>query len=124
MRVRLGVALLLAMASGAPFAKDVPYSAPRLEDGRPDLQGNWVATNRTPLVRPAGLTELRITVEQAREIEARGYAREHDLTIPNETPEFFDERRVEPIRGELRSSIIVDPADGKIPGTALLQEKI
>jgi hypothetical protein len=124
MRVRVGVALLLATASCALFAKDAPYSPPRVEGGRPDLQGNWVATNRTPLVRPAGLTELRITAEQAREIEARGHAREHDLTIPNETPEFFDERRVEPIRGELRSSIIVDPADGRIPATALLSERI
>ena len=124
MRIRAGVALLLATVSGVPLAKEAPYSPPRLEDGRPDLQGYWVATNRTPLVRPAGLTELRITAEQAGEIEARGHAREHDLSIPSETPEFFDERRVEPIRGELRSSIIIDPANGKIPGTALLREKI
>jgi hypothetical protein len=100
------------------------YVAARLEDGRPDLQGNWVAYNRTPLVRPDYLTELRITAEQAREIEARGNARERDLSIPNETPEFFDQRRVALIRGELRSSIIIDPPDGKIPGTALLRQKI
>jgi hypothetical protein len=100
------------------------YVALRLEGGQPDLQGNWVAYNRTPLVRPDGLKELRITPEQAREIEARGNARERDLSIPNETPEFFDERRVALIRGELRSSIIIDPPDGKIPGTALLREKI
>jgi hypothetical protein len=124
MRIRAGVALLLATVSGVPLAKEAPYSPPRLEDGRPDLQGYWVATNRTPLVRPAGLMELRITAEQASEIDARGHAREHDLSIPNETPEFFDERRVEPIRGELRSSIIIDPANGKVPGTDLLREKI
>jgi hypothetical protein len=124
MRIRAGVALLLATVSGVPLAKEAAYSPPRLEDGRPDLQGYWVATNRTPLARPAGLTELRITAEQASEIDARGHAREHDLSIPNETPEFFDERRVEPIRGELRSSIIIDPANGKIPGTARLNERI
>jgi hypothetical protein len=100
------------------------YAAPRLEDGQPDLQGTWVAYNRTPLIRPDGLKELRITAEQAREIEARGNAREHDLSIPNETPEFFDQRRVALIRGELRSSIIIDPPDGRIPGTALLRDKI
>jgi hypothetical protein len=124
MRFHAGIALLLATVASAPLAKDAPYSPPRLEDGRPDLQGTWLATNRTPLVRPAGLTELRITAEQAREIDARGQAREHDLSIPNETPEFFDDRRVEPIRGELRSSIIIEPADGKIPGTTLLRERI
>jgi hypothetical protein len=93
-------------------------------DGRPDLQGYWVASNRTPLARPDWLKELRITAEQAREIENRGRARELDLSIPNEPPESFDERRVEPVRGELRSSIIIDPPDGKIPGTAVLRAKI
>jgi hypothetical protein len=116
----LPAATLLLAAAAATSA----YSPPRLEDGRPDLQGNWVAYNRTPLVRPDYLTELYITAEQAREIEARGHAREHDLSIPNETPEFFDQRRVALIDGKLRSSIIVDPPDGKIPGTALLREKI
>ena len=67
------------------------YTPPRLEDGRPDLQGN---------------------------------ARERDLSIPNETPEFFDERRVALIDGKLRSSLIIDPADGKIPSTPLMREKI
>jgi hypothetical protein len=100
------------------------YTPPRLEDGRPDLQGYWVAYNRTPLARPDSVPELYITPEQAREIEARGNARERDLSIPNETPEFFDERRVAVIGGKLRSSIIIDPADGKIPGTALMREKV
>ncbi|HET9449017.1 MAG TPA: hypothetical protein VFO35_22290 [Steroidobacteraceae bacterium] len=100
------------------------YTPPRLEDGRPDLQGNWVAYNRTPLARPDWLTELYITEAQAREIEARGAARERDLSVPNETPEFFDERRVARIGGKLRSSIIIDPPDGRIPGTPLMREKI
>lgn len=120
-RARLGALTTLLSAVATSTSA---YTPPRLEDGRPDLQGNWVAYNRTPLARPDSLTELYITVEQAREIEARGNARERDLSIPNETPEFFDERRVALIGGKLRSSIIIDPADGKIPGTPLMREKI
>ena len=119
------VLLIIAIAtSQAAFAQDSAYTPPRLDDGHPDFQGHWIALNRTPLVRPDWLTERLVTAEQAREIEARGSARERDLSIPNETPEFFDERRVLPIRGELRSSIIIDPPDGKIPGTPLLREKV
>ena len=70
----------------------VRHRAPR--DARPDLQGIWVAYNRTPLARPDSLTDLYITIEQAREIEARGNARERDMSIPNEKLEYFDERRV------------------------------
>ena len=122
--MRLVVPMIaLAMLQPA-FARDGAYRPPRLDDGRPDFQGHWVALNRTPLARPDWLTERLITPEQAREIEARGSARERDLSIPNETPEFFDERRVLPIRGELRSSIIIDPPDGKIPGTPLLRDKV
>ena len=105
--MRLPAATLLLAAAASASA----WTPPRLDDGRPDLQGNWVAYNRTPLVRPDYLKELRITAEQAREIEARGNARERDLSIPNETPEFFDERRGALIRGELRSSIITFAAE-------------
>ena len=122
--MRLVLLLMTLATSQLAFAKDSAYRPPRLEDGRPDLEGHWVALNRTPLARPDWLTERLVTPEQAREIEARGNARERDLSIPNETPEFFDERRVLPIRGELRSSIIIDPPDGRIPGTALLREKV
>lgn len=122
--MRLVLLLMTLASSQLAFAKGVAYQPPRLDDGRPDLQGHWVALNRTPLVRPDWLTQRLVTPEQAREIEARGNARERDLSIPNETPEFFDERRVLPIRGELRSSIIIDPPDGRIPGTALLREKV
>jgi hypothetical protein len=51
-------AATLLLAAAASISA---YTPPRLEDGRPDLQGNWVAYNRTPLVRPDYLTELYIT---------------------------------------------------------------
>jgi len=116
----LGV--LLALTSGIAYAREPAYQPRRLEDGTPDLQGYWVASNRTPLIRPDGITELRISAAQVQEIEARFRARDQDLSIPNESVQFFDERHLEPVAGALRSSIIVDPADGRIPGTPRFQQ--
>jgi len=79
------------------------------------MQGIWTATNLTPLTRPAGFDSLVITREQAATIEARVRARDEDRTQPTEPTEFYDERGVERVRGELRSSIIVDPPDGTLP---------
>lgn len=74
-------------------------------------------TNLTPLVRPAGIDTLVITPEQAAAIENRAQARDENRAIPTEPTEYFDHQRVERIRGELRSSLIVDPLDGKLPVT-------
>jgi len=110
--MRAVVCLLLALPLCAT-ARD--YRAPRLADGQIDLQGVWAHTNLTPLERPADLTTFVITPDQARAIETRIQARNEDLSKPAEPSLYFDERTVEPIRGELRSSIITDPSDGRIP---------
>lgn len=112
----------LALASGAAFASDGVYRPPRNSAGQPDLQGMWDHTNATPLVRPKGFDTLVITAAQAVEIERRIAAVQEDRATPTEPTEYFNERRILPIRGELRSSIIVDPEDGRIPGTPLFQE--
>lgn len=110
--MRAVVCLLLALPLCA-VARD--FHAPRLADGQIDLQGVWAHTNLTPLERPSDLTTFVISPEQARAIEARIQARNEDLSKPAEPSLYFDERTVEPIRGELRSSIITDPTDGRIP---------
>jgi len=91
------------------------YRVPRLENDRPDLQGSWDHNDATPLERMPGFSLLVITKEQAKKIEAMLEATFEDRTTPTEPTEFFHERRILPIRGELRSSIVVDPADGKLP---------
>jgi hypothetical protein len=118
----LFVLAALVLASGVAFSKDGAYRPPRLGDGRPDLQGMWDYTDATPLVRPRGFDTLVITADQAAEIERRIDAVQEDRETPTEPTEYFNERRICPIRGELHSSIIVDPEDGRIPGTPLFQE--
>jgi hypothetical protein len=114
--------LALAMLSCAALATD--YRPPRLPTGQPDLQGIWDHRSVTPLERPAGMTTLVISKEQAAEIERRIYDRKFDASRPAPAPEYFEEDHVLPIRGELRSSIIIDPENGKLPGTPAFDKDI
>ena len=85
------------------------YRPPRLDDGQVDLQGLWGHKNLTPLERPAEFASLRLTREEAAQLQARIIAKGNDLSKPAEPSLYFDERTIEPIRGEFRSSIIIDP---------------
>ncbi|HKS57803.1 MAG TPA: hypothetical protein VJS12_21070 [Steroidobacteraceae bacterium] len=115
MKFRLTAALVVLAASPA-LAE--PYRPARLEDGRVDLQGVWDLSNLTPLERLSGFDSLVISREQADAIEERiaGLRRNQPTGA---AAEGFDEvRRLEPIGGQWHSSVIVEPADGRIPGNA------
>jgi hypothetical protein len=112
-------ATLLCLATSVHAGSKLPS---RLGDGQIDLQGVWSHTNLTPFERPKDLTTFFITREQAAAIEGKIAARNADLSKPAEPALYFDERTVEPIRGALRSSIIVDPTDGMIPGNDRFKE--
>ena len=111
------LAALTTSASAEPAA----YHPPRHADGRPNFEGIWSNTNSTPLVRPPGYTQLFISEAEAREIDSHRIASEED-TGPNEPPEWNDERTIERVSGTLRSSIIIDPPDGQLPGNEALRE--
>ncbi|HTE39884.1 MAG TPA: hypothetical protein VK629_03590 [Steroidobacteraceae bacterium] len=121
MRYSLFIAILFGVSAAAQ-ARD--YQPPRLEDRRVDLQGVWGHTNLTPFERPADLSTFVITPEQAAAIKAKIDTRNEDLSKPAEPALYYDNRAVEPIRGEFRSSIIVEPADGLIPGNDAYKRKV
>jgi len=89
----------------------------------PNLQGIWANNNSTPLVRPPGYTQLFISEAEARQLDSQRLAREEDPG-PNDPPETNAERRIEPVGGTWRSSIIVDPPDGQLPTTAEARQRI
>ena len=104
------------LLAAAVTAQAGEYRPPRLADGQVDLQGVWSHKNITPLERPADQTSFIITREQAAQLQARILAKSEDLSRPAEPSVYFWDRGIEPIRGEYRSSIVTEPADGKIPG--------
>jgi hypothetical protein len=109
-----------SLAASTGFARD--YRAPRLSDGQVDLQGMWSHRNITPLERPAELKTFVISREEAAQLQRKILAKSEDLSKPAEPSVYFWERTIEPIRGEYRSSIIIHPEDGKIPGNDRFKE--
>lgn len=83
--------------------------------GDPDLQGVWSYASLTPLQRPAQLGDKEFyTSDEAAIINAR--SREDTEDAPADpgsyNPEWFDKGDVS---ADLRTSLIVDPADGRLP---------
>ena len=133
-----GVALTLLMSTAAAAQTGGGSTSLRTPDGRPDLNGVWDFRTVTPLERPADLTDQEFLTEE----EAAAYEQERvrannaDLNregkkeittergLVNGTREsrdlalayndFWWDRGTAVIETR-RTSLVVDPADGRIP---------
>ena len=98
------------------------YSPPRTPDGQPDLQGFWTNAGYAPLERPENVTKEFYTPEEAVEFERRFVDTEAAQTEPGTIPDvhydhtqFGLDRSVAGYSSNLRTSLIVDPPNGKLP---------
>jgi len=112
------------------------YKVPRLADGAPDLQGNWTNATATPMERSSdlgtrrGYTEAEAAAIQKRELQKVAADAEpskpDEKAIAGSLPPvgnynlFWTERGMSAtkIDGEYRTSIIIDPPNGRIPPIA------
>jgi hypothetical protein len=115
--------VLLALCATVHAAEPNTYRAPRLPDGHVDMQGLWKNSNLTPLERPQEFTQLVITATVATRLKVQYLAGTGGPNQPDDPGRALEDRNIEPIRGELRSSQIIDPEDGKIPWNAPYKEK-
>jgi hypothetical protein len=91
------------------------YVTPRTPWGDPDLQGQWSNQTSTPLERPSALQDKEtLTPEEAtaREEAARQNA---DRPPPPGDPGTYNAFWREPGIALTRTSLIVDPPDGRVP---------
>ncbi len=108
-------ALLALCATAQAAEKPATYHAPRLPDGHADMQGIWKNSNLTSLERPQEFTQLAITAADAAKLKGQYLQGSGGPNQPDDPGRALEDRNIEPIRGELRSSQIIDPPDGKIP---------
>jgi hypothetical protein len=116
------LSIVLTLTCVASNAGGSSYRPSRLPDGHPDLQGTWLHNDATPLVRPEGFPAV-ISPEQAVAIEKIVYSVLLDPNVPNDPVSDITPRHVLPIHGKLHSSIVIEPEDGLIPGTALFNKR-
>lgn len=137
----ISLALLAPLSANA---QDPDYLVPRTVDGAPNLQGMWTSNTITPFSRPEEFGDkLVLNREEAMQLEqaVADYTAEQDLpSDPDRIPPakdrieladsynnfwFDDGTRVARYNGEFRSSLLIDPPNGRMPAyTVKAQERL
>jgi hypothetical protein len=151
MHQRLVIALALTAATAVLVSAQTSRTSstiPRLADGHPDLQGTYDLATLTPVERPNGVPAV-LTDEEAAKREKQAVATEQAGAVPidgnRSAPPKGGDGSVGPagnvggynsfwidrgnqytvIDGQKRSSILVDPPDGRVPAmTAEARQRI
>ncbi len=131
MKLQLTISCLLLAIATSVAAQE--YAAPRTEHGYPDLQGLWRNSTMTPLERPLHLgnrrayseEEVQALIDEALEFEARMTATLDPNRPPPPVGGIIDQTadanfetvstEIARVGGEWRTSLIVDPANGRLP---------
>jgi hypothetical protein len=117
-------ALTAALIVESPVAKAAAAKkpAPRTAWGDPDLTGIWTGSTITPLERPSELAGKEFLTEQeAADLEKRALAARADGPPPPGDPGTYNQVWFDPaskVVPSRRTSLIVDPRDGRIPYNA------
>jgi len=120
--LNLFIVMILSSATSAAAQGATPW-------GDPDLQGTWTNQTPTPLERPDALGSKRFfTAAEAAKFEATALARLLETVAPEvplsgELNEIWLETQKGKVPPTLSTSLIVDPANGKVPYTAEGQKR-
>jgi hypothetical protein len=111
--------LLMVIVIAPAAAQRKTWTPARTPDGQPDLQGIWTNPTITPFERPAEFADKAFLTEQeARDLEKRTAGAAVDQPpragdVGNYNQFWFD--RGTTVVKSRRTSLVVDPPDGKVP---------
>jgi len=122
------LSMLLLWTTSVPGQSRIP----RLGDGKPDMQGVWTNQTFTPLERPAQFKDKQFfSVEEAEAFARRALDDVKDVPrgdqVKNDADIHYDDG-IWLLEGYkkgamLRTSIVTDPADGRIPALSAEGQK-
>src|SRR5262245_8576505 len=120
----VSLAQVMVLAQARPPATRT-WTVSKTPWGDPDLQGFWTNTTTTPLQRPTDLAEKSVLTreEQAKrsaEVAARSSA---DQAPRKGDPGNYNEFWYERGRLNARTSLVVDPATGRLPAVTPEEQK-
>src|SRR5271166_1528940 len=125
----------MVIAAVSTFLPALPLAgqSPRTPDGKPDLQGVWTNATVTPLERPVELGNQQFftkeqAAEYAKKMVANGNSDRRDggaeADVARAYNNFWRESGTSVVP-TMRTSLIVDPLDGRIPAlTPDAQQKV
>jgi len=136
----MALAALLVTPLAAQTSQSKSSAIPRVSDGHPDLQGVWTNATITPMERPAKYaSKLTLTDAEAKQLEKDAAKELADVDGKSESPLLaaagsngtggynilFIDRGSELARvdGVKRTSLIIDPPDGKMPAKTKESQK-
>src|SRR5579883_1925484 len=120
----IGIALAAIALTIAPLGAQQKWSLPHTPDGQPDLQGVWAFATITPLERPPELADKAVFASQKEAADYEKTFLDRNNRDRRDGPADADVGRAyndfwwdsgSHVVPTLRTSLIVDPPNGKLP---------